>query len=278
MTGGRRHRASARAVAGGGRRAIAGPRLLLLQIRTHPEAERQEQLCFLERCGLPPDRLATRNLVAEPELTWEAVAGYDAVLIGGAGSHSVTRDYPFTAPLAEVVRRMIDAGRPLFGSCWGHQFIAKILGGTVVTDPFRGEVGTFPLELTPAGAADPLFAGFPPRFDVQLGHHDRVESLPAGVEELAYSEACRNQALRVAGKPVYGSQFHSEMNVGHMRARLRMYRDAYLPAEQAEDELDLILRPTPEADRILGRFVELFVPRPPRGPGRGRREVSIDGS
>ena len=234
-------------------------KVLLLQIRTHPGAERQEQLCFLDRCGLAPDQLATRNLVAEPELTWGAVEGFDAVLIGGAGAHSVTRDYPFTAPLAEVVRRMIDEERPLFGSCWGHQFIARVLGGTVVTDPFRGEVGTFPLELTPTGAADPLFAGFPPRFDVQLGHHDRVESLPPGVEELAYSEACRNQALRVAGKPVYGSQFHCEMNVGDMRARLRMYRDDYLPAGQTEDDLDRSLRPTPEADRILGRFLELCV-------------------
>ena len=235
------------------------PRVLLLQIRTHREAERQEQLCFLERCGLAPEQLVCRNLVAEPELTWADVAGADAVMIGGAGSHSVTRDYPFSAPLTAVLLRLIDEDRPVFGSCWGHQLLAQALGGEVVTDPARGEVGTFAVELTPAAADDPLFAGFPRRFDVQLGHHDRVESLPPGVEELSYSEVCRNQALRVVGKPVYGTQFHSEMNVGHMRARLRMYRDAYLPAEQAEDELDLILRPTPEADRILGRFLDLYV-------------------
>jgi GMP synthase (glutamine-hydrolysing) len=235
------------------------PPVVLLQVRTHPEAERQEQLCFLERCGLPPEQLVAINLVARPEIGWDDVAAAGAVLIGGAGSHSVTRDYPFTAPLAELLLRLIDEERPVFGSCWGHQFIAQILGGKVVTDPFRGEVGTFPVELTPGGASDPLFAGFPRRFDVQLGHHDRVETLPPGVEELAYSEVCRVQALRVAGKPVYGSQFHSEMNVGHMRARLRMYRDAYLPAEQAEDELDRILRPTPEADRILGRFLDLHL-------------------
>jgi hypothetical protein len=51
------------------------------------------------------------------------------------------------------------------------------------------------------------------------------------------------------------------MNVGHMRERLRMYRDAYLPAQQAEDEIDRILRPTPWADTLLGRFLDLFVSR-----------------
>jgi GMP synthase (glutamine-hydrolysing) len=250
---------------------VRRPRVVLLQVRTHPEAERQEQLCFLERCDLAPDQLAFHNLVARPDLAWDDVAGFDAVLVGGAGSHSVTRDYPFSAPVAKVLLRLIDEGRPVFGSCWGHQLIAQALGGSVITDPERGEVGTFAVELTPAGAGDPLFAGLSARFDAQFGHHDRVDVLPPGVEELAFSAACRNQALRVTGKPVYGSQFHSEMNVGHMRARLRMYRDAYLPAEQAEDELDRILRPTPEADRLLGRFLDLYVRSDgaPGGSGAG---------
>lgn len=242
-----------------GARSGRTPWLLLLQVRSHQAAERQEQLCFLERCGVEESQLVCRNLVARPDLAWRDVAGFDAVLIGGAGSHSATRDYPFTGPLTDVVLRWIDEGRPLFGSCWGHQFLGRALGGRVVTDPYRGEVGTFDLELTAAGAADPLFAGLPRRFPVQLGHHDRVEILPAGVEELALSEVCRYQAIRVVGKPVYGTQFHSEMTVGHMRERLRMYRDAYLPESDPADELDRILRPTPDADRLLGRFLDLFV-------------------
>jgi GMP synthase (glutamine-hydrolysing) len=169
----------------------------------------------------------------------------------------VTREYAFTAPLAELVRRLIDDGRPLFGSCWGHQFIAWALGGKVEHQPERGEVGSFPIELTAAGAADPLFAGLPSRFTAQLGHHDSVVELPPGIEELARSELHRNQALRVAGKPVYGTQFHSEMNVGHMRERLMMYRDAYLPMAGAEDEIDRILAPSPHADTLLGRFLAL---------------------
>ncbi len=240
------------------RRPVAEPRVLLLQVRSHPEAERQERLCFLDRLAIRPESLVSRNLVAEPALAWRDVAGADAVIIGGAGSHSVTRDYPFTGPLAEVVHRLVTEGPPLFGSCWGHQFIAWALGGRVEHAPERGEVGTFPVELTAAGAADPLFAGFPPRFAVQLGHHDTVVELPPGVEELAFTDLCRNQALKVAGRPVYGTQFHSEMNVGHMRERVRFYRDAYLPVPDFEAELDRILASSPYADTILRRFLGLL--------------------
>lgn len=233
------------------------PRVLLIQIRSHEAAERQEQLCFLDRLGIRPESMPCHNLVHEPEVPWSAVAAADAVIIGGAGSHSVTREYAFTAPLGVLVRRLIDEGRPLFGSCWGHQFIAWALGGRVVHDPDRGEVGTFPIELTAAGAADPLFAGFPGRFTAQLGHHDTVVEMPPGVEELASSELHRNQALRVAGLPVYGTQFHCEMNVGHMRERLLMYRDSYLPVADFEAEIDRILAPSPYADTLLERFLTL---------------------
>jgi GMP synthase (glutamine-hydrolysing) len=232
-------------------------RVLLLQIRSHREAERQERLCFLDRLAIRPESLVCRNLVPEPALAWRDVADADAVIIGGAGSHSVTREYPFTGPLAEVVRRLVDEGRPLFGSCWGHQFIAWALGGRVEHAPERGEVGSFGVELTAAGAGDPLFADFPRRFTAQLGHHDTVVELPPGVEELAYTDLCRNQALKVAGRPVYGTQFHSEMNVGHMRERLLMYRDAYLPVPDFEAEIDRILAPSPHADTLLARFLAL---------------------
>jgi GMP synthase (glutamine-hydrolysing) len=92
-----------------------------------------------------------------------------------------------------------------------------------------------------------------------------VVELPPGVEELAYTDACRNQALKVAGRPVYGTQFHSEMNVGHMRERLLMYRDAYLPVPDFEAEIDRILAPSPHADTLLARFLALV------GSGVGSR-------
>ena len=110
------------------------------------------------------------------------------MLIGGAGAYSAVHTHPFTEPLSEVVQRLILADRPIFGSCWGHQFLAGAFGGEVIEDKALSEVGTFPIHLTVAGRADPLFNELPDQFPVQLGHNDRVSTIGAEWQELAASD------------------------------------------------------------------------------------------
>ena len=129
-----------------------------------------------------------------------------------------------------------------------------------MTDHRAGEVGTFEIELTAAGRRDPLLEGFPDRFAAQLGHHDRVQTLPPGLVELAASQRCRFQLLRLADKPVYSSQFHAEMTDQHLLARLEMYRDSYLAERTSLDEVSSSLQPSPWADRLLRRFRALVTP------------------
>jgi GMP synthase (glutamine-hydrolysing) len=231
---------------------------MLVQVRGDEAAEAQERLCFLETAGLEPEEMDCINVVREPKVSWSRVESADVIFLGGAGAHSATREFDFTKPLGDVVLRWIEDGRPLFGSCWGHHFLVRLLGGEVVTDHAAGEVGTFDVDLTEAGVGDPLFANCPSRFAAQLGHHDRVKRLPTGCEELAFSNRCRYQALRLGDSPVYGTQFHSEMNESHLRARLMMYRDTYLEERTSEDELSATVRPSPSAERLLARFLDLY--------------------
>ena len=77
----------------------------LLQVRDDPAAEAQERLCFQEAARLRPEQLDCINLVYEPDVTWERVRGADALFMGGAGSHTATREYPFSSPLLELVIR-----------------------------------------------------------------------------------------------------------------------------------------------------------------------------
>ncbi len=240
-------------------RDLARLRLLLLQIRDEPEVERQEQECFVHFSGLAPEQFVYRNLVDRPDVAPRDLLGFDAVVIGGAGAHSVTEEYPFTAPLAASVAAMVAAGQPLFGSCWGHQFIAKALGGTVVTDLERKELGTFEIELTAEGERDPWLSGLPRRFGVQLGHHDRVVTLPEGGVELAASALCPNQAFRLRGAPVYGAQFHVELDRERMLDRASVYRDEYLADHGAMESLEQALRPSPESATLLRRFLSRVV-------------------
>ena len=230
-------------------------RVLLLQVRDHEGAELHEQQCFLDRLGLERERLECVNVAVEPVPAIAAATAADLVILGGAGAHSAYVDYPFTAPLIALVQELVERGRPFFGSCFGHQFLGRALGGTVVHDAAGEEIGTFDVELTAAGRRDPLFAGLPERFPVHLGHHDRIDRLPEGVETLASTERCAQQVIRVAGKPAYGSQFHCEMTDEDMRRRVLMYAAEYMPGEDPLGELSRRLRPTPVADRLLARFV-----------------------
>ncbi len=233
-------------------------RVVLIQIRGLAQAKRHEIWCVRQCTGLDPDQLYSWNVVERPQVRWPALKRADAIVIGGSGDHSVTREYPFMPWLEDVVRSAAACGKPLFGICWGHHLLGRALGGRVVTDLSRAEVGTFPVTLTPAGVEDPLFAGLPPRFLANLVHHDRVAEPPPGFVELATSRVCGFQAMRLEGAPVYGTQFHGEMTRRELRRRLLMYREHYLETvEQAEEVVDT-LRPTDAAYGLLRRFLELY--------------------
>ncbi len=66
------------------------------------------------------------------------------------------------------------------------------------------------------------------------------------------------QAMRLVGKPVYGTQFHGEMTSDQLRRRLLMYQDAYLESEEQAGEVVEGLQATPEARGLLRRFLELY--------------------
>jgi GMP synthase (glutamine-hydrolysing) len=233
-------------------------RLVLLQVRNELVSLRQEQSCFIERCRVARRQFDFINLVDDPEIRWHHVKDAHAILIGGAGAFSVTREHPFTAPLREVIQRAIDDGRPIFGACWGHQFLADLGGGAVIEDKERAEIGTYAIRLTDSGRADPLFVEFPDRFHVQLGHNDRVSELGPGWLDLAQSDLCPYQVIRLDGKPVYGTQFHSEMDEERLRERILVFLEDYIADEEAYQKMLWSLRPSLEADRILQLFLEMY--------------------
>ncbi len=234
--------------------------VLLIQARSEADMEAQEQTCFLERCRLRPDQLRCVNVVRDP-LTVALFDGIDALMIGGAGEFSATRDYPWMDALLGLVHAAFDRDLPTFGSCWGHQIIARALGGTVIYDGERAEMGCHPVELTPAGQEDPLFRSFPPFFLANMGHHDRVVELPPHGVELARNECQPNEAFRIRDKPCYGTQFHSELDAHRERERLTNYRDYYyreLPDDATFQRVLDSLAETTEVDHLLFDFLCTF--------------------
>ena len=94
-------------------------------------------------------------------------ADYAGVLVTGSGA-MVTERLDWSERTADWLRDAAEAGRPLFGICYGHQLIAHALGGQVDYNPRGREMGTVPVSLhaeaadAPAGWTDAVAATVAP--------------------------------------------------------------------------------------------------------------------
>lgn len=231
----------------------------LLQIRERPAVIAEEQASFRARTRLEAEQMPVTDVLREP-LSPALLDDVDAVLIGGAGAYSVVDTFDWTAGLIDLCHASADREMPLFGCCWGHQFVARAFGGSVVNDSARSEMGTCDVWQTEAGRTDALFGTLPARFGVQMGHHDRVERLPDAAVELATNDTAPFQAFRLGDLPIYGTQFHTELDAQTELSRLLAYRAHY--PEMADERIFQAtvdsLRPTPDADDLLRRFLLRF--------------------
>ena len=217
-----------------------------------------EHRCFVARTGLPPENVVPHDLCGGPPCV-SCLRQFDALTVGGSGEFYVSRgNLPRWDAFLDFLREAIDREHPTFASCFGFQAIVRALGGELVHDPQHAEVGTFELSLTADGAADPLFGGLPIRFMAQMGHKDRASSFPHGVLNMASSERCIFQALRLPDKPVWATQFHPELDRDTNLERLRRYLSDYGP--QDPDKLAAFedgFLDSPESSSLLTRFLQL---------------------
>ncbi len=99
------------------------------------------------------------------------------------------------------------ASCPILGICAGHQFMALHFGGKAGP----AEVPEFGKTEVVIEEPGELFVGLPERFTVWESHNDEVTKTPRGFKRLASSENCMVQAMQAIGRPLYGIQFHPEV-------------------------------------------------------------------
>jgi len=243
---------------------MVSPKVLLLQARRpeDPMAAHEVQ-AFKAQCTLEPDDFHVWNLVeAAPSLPH--CQNYDAIIIGGSGDFYVSkRDQPHFVPFLDVLASLVAKSLPIFGVCYGYQSLAEVLGGKVDHLPHQAEVGTYSLDLTPAGLADPLLGQMPSRFKVQQGHKDQVTVHPSTGVNLAVSQRCPHQAFRIEDKPIWGVQFHPELTHVGNKERFVYYLEGYATAFTEEEQEDIMSRfdESPEASSLLQKFLDLIFDR-----------------
>jgi len=231
-------------------------RFLLLQIRDADDPMRQQEVdCFTQTLACSPSQITLFDLLSGAPSD-EALRAADVVFIGGSGDYSVVSGGKWLNEALETMRRLVDLAVPTFASCWGFQAVARALGGRVVTDLDRAEVGTHTLHLTAAGQTDPLFRQLGPTFLAQQGHQDIVDALPPSAVLLASSDRVECQAFRIADKPIYCTQFHPELDRQALLTRVRQYpqyveRIAGIPFAEFEPQC----QETPATGLLLRHFV-----------------------
>ncbi|MAD80051.1 MAG: type 1 glutamine amidotransferase [Pirellulaceae bacterium] len=232
-------------------------RYLLLQMRDGDDPMRdQEVACFARCLRCDADQIRVFDLISGAPSIHE-LNSVDAVLLGGSGAYSVAEGGPWLAAGLEAMGELYSLGKPTFASCWGFQAMARAMGGVVVTDLARAEVGSVEIMLTAAGKEDPLFGGLPSRFLAQMGHQDIVVDLPADATLLASSQRVANQAFRFQGKPIYCTQFHPELNREALLQRVVAYPEypKRILGVGFDEFANRHCIETPETDSLLSRFI-----------------------
>ncbi len=132
----------------------------------------------------------------------EEIEANGLVLSGGAPR--IGEDAPKLGVSADYLDKL---AIPILGICVGHQFMALHFGGKA--GPARvPEYGKAELTVT---EPNDLFKELPDRFTVWESHNDEVLELPKGFVVLAHSKDCAIEAMRHKSKPLYGVQFHPEV-------------------------------------------------------------------
>lgn len=189
---------------------------LLSDWGNYPEMFEQALRPVLPGCELPIYRVLDGQL---PQSTDEC----DAWLITGS-KHGVNDGLPWIDALCGFVRSLWAEQRPLLGVCFGHQLIARALGGTVVKSEKGWGIG---LSFNQVIERKAWMQPFQDHLDLLVSHQDQVVQLPPQAEVLASSEFCPYYLIQY-GDCFLSVQGHPEFCVGYCRALMQM-REQILP-------------------------------------------------
>lgn len=167
-------------------------------------------------------RFGYRAFIVTTDIAPAALKNAAGIIFSG-GPQSV---YEQGSPQADP--GILDLDIPVLGLCYGHQWLAHVLGGTVGPAAVK-EYG--PTDIRVTEPACPLFHGLPRASRVWMSHGDEVQRLPPGFVPVASSKDCAHAAMMHPERQLYGIQFHIEVTHSqHGMDILRRFVDLCRPA------------------------------------------------
>lgn len=142
----------------------------------------------------------------------EELEAVDAWMTTGS-KFGVNDGLPWIAALEAFVRDLWAADKPLVGICFGHQLMAKALGGEVAKSDRGWGVG---LSFNRVTERTDWMVPWQPGLDLLVSHQDQVARRPPGARVLGGSDFCPRYLMQV-GEHFLGVQGHPEFTKAYSR-------------------------------------------------------------
>lgn len=144
--------------------------------------------------------------------------------------HGVNDGLAWLDELESFVRQLYKAGKPFVGICFGHQLLAKALGGRVERSARGWGVGVSFNEVNQVmDWMQPAQSGL----DLVVSHQDQVTVLPDNAQVLASSQFCPFYLIQV-DQHMLGVQGHPEFSRPYSAALTDNRRDR-IPASRVRE-------------------------------------------
>ncbi len=135
----------------------------------------------------------------------------------------------------DIDPKILDAGPPVLGICYGHQLLAHHLGGSVQ----QGDRGEYGIAQLTVNGTDALWSGVVGS-QIWMSHRDTVQIAPPGFSVTASTDTSGIAAMSHPERKLFGVQFHPE--VVHTHAGTRILENFVFGICQATKDWDVSQR------------------------------------
>ena len=123
--------------------------------------------------------------------------------------HSVNDDFDWIRQMEDFTRKTATVGIPFVGVCFGHQLLAKSLGGHVGQSEKGWGLGVKTVQVVQGLSFIPSDVE---SFHIMNSHRDQIQKLPGDAVAVGWNDHCPVSAMTV-GPSILGIQGHPEMEV-----------------------------------------------------------------
>jgi len=178
----------------------------------------------------------------------------DGYVITGS-RFSAMDETPWMLRLESFLRDAMAKDRPVFGICFGHQILAKALGGEVKQAKQGWQLGLQSYQLV---KRPEWMEESPDTLRMNAIHQDQVVSLPEGAEIIASAPQCPIAGL-VYGDKAASFQAHPEFTLDFEKDLLKTYTGVTLPKDLGKAALAGVKAADAETDSAqIARMIRRF--------------------